>query len=326
MSNATGDFFTREHVLVSHAFMLVAVIMFVDPGTVRQVLVALFVSLGFALLGTWCEPYFESSANLFKMATEAAMLVTLTLAILLRFDLTSADDSLDATQLGILMVAANIFLPLLAILWEARDRFYSKAQPPKIGLDAMAGAEPDNTVDNPIASSLGPELATFDIERDTGGSVVSKLRSSLRSSQSQQGDGTEAFMTAKEPSRPPPNALLVQSSGAASKHLRSSLPDLPKGGKPAAEPSRPPPWSTNSESGDSHVFSPVTSGDTYGEEEGRTDSMFYSVDEGAGGASDNTDFQTSDDGIEARLEAKLTASDPDNVEFMMSSVDDETMI
>ena len=114
-------------------------------------------------------------------------------------------------------------------------------------------------------------------------------------------------MTAKEPSRPPPNALSVQSSGAASKHLRSS-------------------WSINPESGDSSVSSPVTSVDAYDKEEERTDSMFYSVDEGAGGASDNTDFQTSDDGIEARLEAKLTASDPDNVEFMMSSVDDETMI
>ena len=86
-------------------------------------------------------------------------LIIMTLAILLRFDLSDADESLDPRQLGLIMVAATVALPLLAIVWEARAYMFSKLKPKTQVGPGAAAAIPESTAaiestDNPVGVAL----------------------------------------------------------------------------------------------------------------------------------------------------------------------------
>ena len=83
--------------------------MFVSPGSVLQLVVALLFSLGFGFASAWYQPYASDAANMFKVGTEITLLMTLTLAILLRFDLSDEDVSVDFV--GTLMLFSTTSVP-----------------------------------------------------------------------------------------------------------------------------------------------------------------------------------------------------------------------
>jgi hypothetical protein len=88
--------------------------MFVSPGSLLQIVVALLACLGFMTASAWYQPYVAGAANYFKVATEVTLLVTLTLAVMLRFDL--SEEDIDADTVGNLMLFFNVCIPLTALV------------------------------------------------------------------------------------------------------------------------------------------------------------------------------------------------------------------
>jgi hypothetical protein len=109
---------------------ITGLIMFVSPGSMLQLVVALVFSIGFLTASAWLEPYgpFNSrihvaspplnstsqmaasrAANIFKVGTEVTILLTLTMSILLRFDLSEEDISEDFV--GVLLFCSSTIIP-----------------------------------------------------------------------------------------------------------------------------------------------------------------------------------------------------------------------
>ena len=95
--------------------VITGVIMFVSIGSLLQMVVALLFTLAFSFTAAWCQPFVDERANLFKIATELCLIVTLSLGILLRFDL-SNEEAMGEDVVGMLMLITNIVLPAAAIL------------------------------------------------------------------------------------------------------------------------------------------------------------------------------------------------------------------
>jgi hypothetical protein len=95
--------------------VITGVIMFVSIGSLLQMVVALLFTLAFSFTAAWCQPFVDQRANLFKIATELCLIVSLSLGILLRFDL-SNEEAMGEDVVGMLMLITNIVLPAAAIL------------------------------------------------------------------------------------------------------------------------------------------------------------------------------------------------------------------
>jgi hypothetical protein len=93
---------------------MTGLIMFVSPGSLLQVVVALLTCLCFMTASAWYQPYVSGAANMFKVGTEVSLLVTLTLAVMLRFDLSEEDIGRDTV--GTLMLVFNVAIPTAAFL------------------------------------------------------------------------------------------------------------------------------------------------------------------------------------------------------------------
>ena len=59
-------------------------LIFVSRGTIFQIIITALMCLGFGTASAWFEPYAEPAANLFKVATETSLLVTIILSVLLK--------------------------------------------------------------------------------------------------------------------------------------------------------------------------------------------------------------------------------------------------
>ena len=90
-------------------------IIFVVPGSLLQIIVALISSLLFGFASAWYQPFQNGAANVFKVATELTLVCTLTFATMLRFDLTKEDISSDT--IGILLTFTNLIGPGTGLLF-----------------------------------------------------------------------------------------------------------------------------------------------------------------------------------------------------------------
>ena len=80
----------------------------------------MLICLTFGFAAAWCQPYESGTANLFKVATEVALLVTLIISGMLRVDLAGEKlpallslpgGGLDRGTIGLLLVLANTLVP-----------------------------------------------------------------------------------------------------------------------------------------------------------------------------------------------------------------------
>jgi hypothetical protein len=120
--------------------IITGLLIFFKKGSIFQLVVAMITSLGFLSVVAWFQPYVSRAANLFKVATEVALLITLILCILLKLDTgkieTEIPGGMDA--LGSMFIFVNSILPggslVLGILFYGFD----VAQDVDIGLDEIA--------------------------------------------------------------------------------------------------------------------------------------------------------------------------------------------
>jgi hypothetical protein len=73
------NFFYWDALEMLRKALITGVIMFVSKGSLFQIVVALFFSLGFAFSAAWCQPYANQKANMYKVAVEISLIATLTL-------------------------------------------------------------------------------------------------------------------------------------------------------------------------------------------------------------------------------------------------------
>eukprot|EP01052_Picozoa_sp_SAG31_P034226 SAG31_NODE_3969_length_3708_cov_2.601829_2_plen_150_part_00 len=90
-------------------------IIFVVPGSLLQIIVALVSSLIFGFASAWYQPFQNNAANVFKVATELTLVCTLTFATMLRFDLTKED--IGPQTLGVLLTMTNFIGPGTGLLF-----------------------------------------------------------------------------------------------------------------------------------------------------------------------------------------------------------------
>ena len=120
--------------------IITGLLIFFKKGSIFQLVVAMITSLGFLSVVAWFQPYVSRAANLFKVATEVALLITLILCTLLKLDTgkieTEIPGGMDA--LGSMFIFVNSILPggslVLGILFYGFD----VAQDVDIGLDEIA--------------------------------------------------------------------------------------------------------------------------------------------------------------------------------------------
>jgi hypothetical protein len=112
-------------------------LIFVSRGSYFQLLVATIACLGFGFTAAWCQPFQSRAANLFKVATEVTLLLTLVIAGMLRVEVTNGTlpalllngdmTGIDEDGVGMLLFLANTVVPgaSLLIAWVeigAQDR------------------------------------------------------------------------------------------------------------------------------------------------------------------------------------------------------------
>jgi hypothetical protein len=104
------NFFYWDALEMLRKALITGVIMFVSKGSLFQIVVALFFSLGFAFSAAWCQPYANQKANMYKVAVEISLIATLTLGLMLRFDL-STEELMTENVVGWMMLLANTVRP-----------------------------------------------------------------------------------------------------------------------------------------------------------------------------------------------------------------------
>ena len=101
VSDYKSEYFFFDCLEMLRKVGITGLIMFVSPGSMLQLVVALIFSLGFGFASAWFQPYANDAANMFKTGTEITLLMTLTLAVMLRFDL--SDEDVSESFVGTLM-------------------------------------------------------------------------------------------------------------------------------------------------------------------------------------------------------------------------------
>lgn len=94
---------------------ITGLIIFVRPGSLLQIVVALASSLAFGFAAAWYRPYINGAANAFKVATEITLTLTLTFATMLRFDLSKEDVSADTV--GAWLTLVNLIGPASGLVF-----------------------------------------------------------------------------------------------------------------------------------------------------------------------------------------------------------------
>jgi hypothetical protein len=97
--------------------ILVGLLIFLPPGSIRQLVVAILVTFTFLVAGARHMPYKDLNANRFKLATDSALTLTLVFALLLKVDLSKEDT--DEFEIGLFMLAFNIVIPALTLTISA---------------------------------------------------------------------------------------------------------------------------------------------------------------------------------------------------------------
>ena len=85
--------------------------MFFNKGSLFQLVVAMIFCVAFLSAVAWLRPFASRTANLFKVATEVALLVSLMLVVLLKIDLSKEDVPGGEAFVGFLLLLSNTVLP-----------------------------------------------------------------------------------------------------------------------------------------------------------------------------------------------------------------------
>jgi chromate transport protein ChrA len=94
--------------------VMTGMLMFVSKGSLVQVVVAIVFSVFVLMAVAFLQPYASPSANLFKLGTEAALVFTLIVVVLLKIDLSREgieDPEWWEHALGSILVMTNTLLP-----------------------------------------------------------------------------------------------------------------------------------------------------------------------------------------------------------------------
>jgi hypothetical protein len=136
------QFFFWDTLEMLRKVFITGLIMFVSPGSLMQLVVALIFCLGFLTSTAWLQPYGAPAANMFKVGAESTLSLTLTLAVMLRFDLSNED--VTEAFVGTLMLFSSTILPgaslTIGVLSHGLD-----------ALDGIKSADDDGVAfDNPL--------------------------------------------------------------------------------------------------------------------------------------------------------------------------------
>jgi hypothetical protein len=127
------SFFYWDQLEMLRKAAITGLIMFVKKGSLVQLVLALLGSLVFGFASAWLQPYASGAANVFKVGTEMALLMTLTLAILLRvdFDDHAADFGTMTNPndfVGLLLFASTTAVPAAALVIGIMSNGFSIAE------------------------------------------------------------------------------------------------------------------------------------------------------------------------------------------------------
>jgi hypothetical protein len=103
------QFFYWDVLDMGRKTVIAGVFIFFNKGSVFQVCLAAISSVGFGVALSWVEPYVMRSANMFRLGSEAALSITVILAVMLKVDLDR--EGIDETTLGLLLTVINIAIP-----------------------------------------------------------------------------------------------------------------------------------------------------------------------------------------------------------------------
>jgi hypothetical protein len=90
---------------------LTGLLIFFRKGSLFQLVAAMTFCLGFLCTTAWMQPYASQTANLFKVGSEASLLVTLMLIVLLKIDLEKEDIPGGESFVGSLLLLSNTAIP-----------------------------------------------------------------------------------------------------------------------------------------------------------------------------------------------------------------------
>ena len=100
-------------------------LIFISRGSFFQLMLTTLICLGFGFSSAWCQPYESRLSNLFKVATEVTLLITLCVSMLLRMDqsseklpalLSAPGGGIDRDAVGVMLVLANTLVPVTSLL------------------------------------------------------------------------------------------------------------------------------------------------------------------------------------------------------------------
>ena len=158
-----GDKLLTRRYRLAGKVCITGLLIFVSRGSFFQLVLTTLMCIGFGFSAAWFQPYSSRAANMFKVGTEATLLITLSIAGLLRVDLVdgtlpeflSLPDTggLDVDGVGVLLVFANTILPGASLVLGVLS-FGLDVQEIKAEIDSFVG---DGGFDNPIAESFESE-------------------------------------------------------------------------------------------------------------------------------------------------------------------------
>ena len=121
--------------------ILTGLIVFFAPGTVQQLLFGCIISTIFMGLAIWKLPYLTPFNNRFKIVTDAAIVMTFNMAVLLHPSVARDIASYDKSEfiLGLALIVVNFGVPLALIVYELRG--YRKGK---------RGVDKSDEFDNPL--------------------------------------------------------------------------------------------------------------------------------------------------------------------------------
>jgi len=159
-------FFYWECIDMLRKVMITGLLIFVQKGSVIQVVIAAFISFCFLIALARSFPYKDDLSNKFKLATECSLVLTLILTILLKIDLSKEDISAD--MIGVVMLGLNVVVPGINLtLGLVKPYFRSFGWLPSAdSIDHLFTSEhdepqdPDGKFDNPL------------VDEDNSGAVV----------------------------------------------------------------------------------------------------------------------------------------------------------
>lgn len=122
--------------------------MFFNKGSLFQLVVAMIFCVVFLSAVAWLRPFDSRTANIFKVAAEMALLVSLMLIVLLKIDLSKEDVPGGEDFVGFLLLLTNTALPggalVIAILCFGFD--VNKPEPE----DIVEETEGTFSFENPV--------------------------------------------------------------------------------------------------------------------------------------------------------------------------------